>query len=366
MSTMNKSVWAIAASGMMIVAAGGCQSSGEQTADAAEGEAASQSVLARDPMVPRRVKLAEPVQSPVAVDAREQAIDLLLQAAGSAEPLLRANAIEALHAAPERLEPAVRSGLGDENQGVRFVAAMMVGRQRLTSLAGLVEPLLADDSMSVRAAAIYALRRCGRKADLNPLAAMIMSADSTVKANAALVLGELGDRSAVPMLREAVGRESPRASRARVRIVDLQIAEAMVKLGQDSQLEVIRAALFAPVEQGEITVLACQMCGQLRDEAYAPSLLDKATREGRRQEPAEIRLAAAEALAQMDPRRAPIEVPLAYVGSDRPELRVQAAATLGSFPADEQVVESVRGLMEDPNPMVQVAAAGAILRLTSR
>jgi len=364
---MNKSVWAIAASGMMIVAAGGCQSAGEQTAEAAEGEAAaSQSVLARDPMVPRRPKLAEPVQSPVAVGVREQAIDLLLQAAGSAEPLLRANAIEALHAAPERLEPVVRRGLGDENQGVRFVAAMTVGRQRLTSLAGRVEPLLADDSMSVRAAAIYALRRCGRKADLNPLAGMIMSADPTVKANAAMVLGELGDRSAVPMLREAVGRESPRASRARVKIVDLQIAEAMVKLGQESQLEVIRAALFAPVEQGEITVLACQMCGQLRDEAYAPSLLDKATREGRRQEPAEIRLAAAGALAQMDPRRAPIEVPMAYVGSDRPELRVQAAATLGSFPADERVLESVRGLMDDPDPMVQVAAAGAILRLTGR
>ena len=260
----------------------------------------------------------------------------------------------------------VRSGLGDENQGVRFVAAMTVGRKRLTSLAGLVEPLLADDSMSVRAAAIYALRRCGRKADLNPLAGMIMSNDPTVKANAAMVLGELGDRSAVPMLREAVGRESPRASRARVKIVDLQIAEAMVKLGQESQLEVIRAALFAPVEQGEITVLACQMCGQLRDEAYAPSLLDKATREGRRQEPAEIRLAAAGALAQMDPRRAPIEVPMAYVSSDRPELRGQAAATLGSFAADERVLETLGGLMGDPDPMVQVAAAGAILRLTGR
>jgi HEAT repeat protein len=367
MSMMNRSLLAIAASGLMIVALCGCQTGGEAASDAsAEPGADGQAVLARDPMIPRRTELAEPAPSPATLGARARAIDLLLQAADAADPLLRANAIEALHHAPEQLLPVVRAGLGDENEGVRFVAAMTVGRKRITALADQVESLLADDSPSVRAAAIYASRRCGRKVDLNPLAGMIMSGNPTVKANAALVLGELGDPSAVPMLREAVGRELPRAPMARGRIIDLQIAEAMVKLGQEGGLEAIRAALFAPVEQGELTVLACQMCGQLRDEAYAPSLLDMATRQDRREEPPEIRLAATQALAEIDPSRAPREVALGYVGSERPELRAQAATALGAFPPAPRTVEVVSGLLEDPSPGVQVAAAAALVRMTAR
>jgi HEAT repeat protein len=357
---MNWARMALAASLMLSMALGGCQT----TTSDASGE--GQAVLARDPMAPRGVKLAEPAPQAAIPGARDRAIDLLLQAAEATDPLLRANALEALHDAPQHLTPAVRRGLSDPNEGVRFVAAMTVGRTRLTSLAEAVEPLLNDESGSVRAAAIYALRRCGRSIDLNPLADMIQSGDPTVKGNAALVLGELGNPSAIPMLREAVGRKLPRTPVARAKVVDLQIAEALVKLGHEAGLDAIRAALFAPVEEGELTVMACQMCGQLADKAYAPSLRDMATREGRLEEPPEIQLAAAEALARMDRTWALTDIPLARVGSDRPALRAQAAITLGSFPATARTLEVLAGLLDDPSPAVQVAAAGAIVRLTGR
>ena len=61
------------------------------------------------------------------------------------EPLLRANAIEALHGVPEYLGPAVRQGLTDPNRGVRFVAAMTVGKKQLMEIAPLVEGLLEDE-----------------------------------------------------------------------------------------------------------------------------------------------------------------------------------------------------------------------------
>jgi HEAT repeat protein len=360
---MNRARTAIAASLTLSMALVGCQTtSPDASAEAGEGQA----VLARDPMTPRGAKLAEPAPSAAVMGVRDRAIDLLLQASEAADPLLRANAIEALHDAPEHLTPVVREGLSDPNEGVRFVAAMTVGRRRLTALAEGVEPLLNDDSESVRAAAIYALRRCGRTIDLNPLSSMIQSPDPTVKGNAAMVLGELGNPSAIPMLREAVGQKLARTPLARAKIVDLQIAEALVKLGHEGGLDAIRAALFAPVEQGELTVLACQMCGQLRDEAYAPSLRDMATREGRLEEPPEIQLAAAEALARMNAIWAMPEIPLAHVGSDRPELRAQAAIALGSFPLTPRLLEVLSGLLDDPSPTVQVAAAGSIVRLTAR
>jgi hypothetical protein len=160
----------------------------------------------------------------VTSDVREAAFDLLIQASNSAEPLLRANAIECLTWAFPKgneqrdethfttMEYALRRGLGDENRGVRFVSAMAVGRMRMESLAPLTAPLKMDESESVQAAAMYALKRCGRRVDLTPLAAMMKSEDPEVRGNAALVLGELGEKSASGLLREGLGKMMERGS----------------------------------------------------------------------------------------------------------------------------------------------------------
>jgi HEAT repeat protein len=295
---------------------------------------------------------------------RQVAIELLREASASPEPLLRANAIEALHLEPDYVLPAAQTALGDENRGVRFAAAMTVGKLRLVELADLCEPLLHDPSPSVRAAAIFALQRTGRPVDLTPLGRMLESDEPEIRANAALVLGELGNPSALPMLAAAARRPMARATGPRARVVELQIAESMVRLGADEELQVIRAALFSPsAEQGEIKALAALACGRLRDEVYAGTLYDLATRGDVRREPAEIRMAATFALAQIEPRSAPMEVALEYVRSDRPELRAQAALTLGESDNPDPI-PVVSQMMSDENPIVQVAAAGAILRLT--
>jgi HEAT repeat protein len=245
---------------------------------------------------------------------------------------------------------------------VRFIAAMTIGDFKLAGAAHLLLPLLHDESSSVRAAAIYALRRCGQNADLSPLAEMVTGSDPEVKANAALVLGKLRNPSAVPLLRSAVGRGMSRVSPARARLVDLQIAEAMVLLGDDRQLDVVRAALFAPAaEQGEIVALACLIAGRIGDERAIPTLLDYATRTGDRRLPAEVRMAATMALASLNPEQTPIEVPLEFVNHQRPAIRAQAALTLGAIPS-QQSTAALRRLMGDSDPLVQVSAAAGVLK----
>lgn len=295
-------------------------------------------------------------------EMRQQAIEILLKAADARNPQLRANAIEALQPAPDYIEPVVRHGLADENRGVRFVAAMMVGRLRLEQLAPLLEPMRHDESESVQAAAIYGLKRCGRTVNPTPLAAMLMSEDPEVKANAALVLGEMGDRSAIQLLEHAVGRGLTRIAPARVKIVELQLAEAMVKLGAENQVVPIRAALFAPAEESELVAFACQMCGRMHDGKSAPDLNNLLIPTGAMQRPAEVRMAAAAALAQIDPRKAMPEVPLAYVNSSDYQIRAQAATTLGII-GDRRTLPQLAQLMNDPNPLVQTAAAGAVLMI---
>ena len=197
---------------------------------------------------------------------------------------------------------------------------------------------------------------------LNPLAEMIVSHDPEVRANAAMVLGELGDTSAAAMLRQAVRGGVHHASLARTKLVNLQFAEALVKLGQREEISVIRAALFSTPENGELAALACMLTGRLRAEQAIPDLSNLARATGRFQRSAEIRMAATWAMAQINPSFAPIEVPMAYVGSDQYQLRAQAASTLGEL-GDATVYRTLASLLGDPNQLVQVAAAGAILRV---
>jgi HEAT repeat protein len=325
-------------------------------------ETKSQSVLGRE-------EQTMPLTAPSLFEAqggprlRAVSIDLLVQAAGADDPLVRANAIEMLALAPEAAVDVLPAALQDENRGVRFVAAMTVGELRAEPLVPAVSQMLFDESDSVRAAAIFAMRRCGEPVDPSPLAFMIVSQDPEVRANAAVILGKLGDRSALPMLREALNLPMTGVALARTRIVELQIAEAMVKLGDTGQMEVIRAALFAPDEHGELKVLACQLCGRLRDRPYAGALVDKAMRRGIDQEAPEVRLASLQALAEMEPTRAPIDLPMDYLANQRWDLRAQAATTMG-YIRDPAVLPALSAVLNDGNPVVQVAAAGAILRVT--
>lgn len=312
----------------------------------------------------------QPFVVPQGGAARENARALLRQAIESPLPQLRAHAVEAATGEGRTGDPALATeflqrGLVDANRGVRFVSAMKVGLLATCGESMLVEPLLRDESESVQAAAIFALMRCGRQVDPSPLARMLASDDPEVRGNAALVLGELGNPTALPMLRQAAGRGMLTVNPARVRIVELQIAEAQVKLGDLTAADPIRAALFAPPQQSEFAALACQIVGRVGDHAATAALerlIDATGDDGR---PPEVRLAAASALAQLRPvREQDAAMAEEMLFSDIPPVRAQAAITLarmGRTPA----IPAVQRLLSDGDPVVQVAAAGAILRLTS-
>ena len=300
---------------------------------------------------------------------RENAKALLRQAIESPQPLLRANAIEAVAGEGKVGDKALarellQRGLADPNRGVRFVSAMNVGLLPMCEETILVEPLLHDEHPSVKAAAIYTLMRCGRQVDPTPLAAMLTSDDPEVRGNAALVLGELGNPTALPMLRQVAGKGMEAVNPARVRIVELQIAEAQFKLGDRSAADPIRAALFAPPQQSEFAALACQVCGRVEDQAAVAALERLIDANGEDERPPEVRLAAISALGRMRPPR-PQDVAMAegLLQSELPQARAQAAITLARLD-QKRSLPAIQPLLSDDDPGVQVAAAGAILRLS--
>lgn len=315
---------------------------------------------------------------------REQALQLLTEAAVAPEPLLRANALEGLQSAPGRVEDPVRAGLSDENPGVRFVAAMTVGQLKLKRSRAFVEPLTGDADQRVRAAAIYALQAIGQPVDPSPLAEMLLQDDVYIRSEAARILGELRNSSAIPMLKAAAATADSR-NRARSsgfddrllqmeRVFQLQVAEALVKLGDPESIHAIRAALYPGGREGfESAALAAQMLGGLGDQKSAAQLVQlveqKVTdpddprskqREPEYRQPKEVRLAAAGSLALLGYRDG-MYVARAYLEDPDAVIRAQAAYVFGLGRGRESLGFLERA-MQDRSPLVRVSAAAAVLK----
>ncbi|MCH2142386.1 MAG: HEAT repeat domain-containing protein [Phycisphaerales bacterium] len=309
-------------------------------------------------------RVATVQQLPRAVTSQQRAaVAVLEDAMRSPNPLERANALEMMEGQIEPLRAMVIKGLVDPNEGVRFAAAMAAARNGLCGLSDQMQPLTLDPSPSVRAAAIAALARCKTGMNQTPLAAMVLSQDYATRANAAMALGEIGNPSAAGLLRAALNKPIQASDPVVVRVSEMELSEALVRLGDRSQLETIRAAFFAPADQGELTALAAQMAGRLKDETLAPAMLAMVTGEGPRKPGPELRLIIADALLRMRPVLAQQVSPLAIEQSTNSlsEVRMLAAAVLAhdASPASEAVLNR---LLEDPEPRVRIAAAGAMLR----
>ena len=272
---------------------------------------------------------------------------------------LRAHAVEASIRNPKLLAELAPAALRDENRGVRFVACMAIAEAGLTSLSDELTALLGDPSPSVQAAAMLALHRAGRKVNFTPLAAMIENNDPEVRANAYLVLGEIGNDSAIPLIRQSIGRGMKLVNPLRVRLVDLAAAEALVKLGDEFEAEPIRAALFAPPEQGELTVVACDSVRRLRDEVARPMLERIVSASGAAMRSPEIRLAACRALVRLGSGSAPLVIAREYAAHPDARVRAQAAALLGEIGTPE-ALQMLVGMLADASTSVQVAAAGGL------
>ncbi len=315
-------------------------------------------------------KKVEPGKTLSAVEIsgiRERAVSVLSDAALGSNALLRANAIEGISRIKSRAKPIIAAGLTDENLGVRTVAAIEVGRQQIKGLAASVKPLLNDQSPYVRAAAIFALVRCGEKVDQTPLASIILSDDSPrVRAHVGFILGELGNKSAMGLLRSAWAAPMPRADPSQVRLFHLQLAEAMIKLGDDDQLHTVRAALYpSRPDELEAVALAAQILGEVHDMRSTPELINRVrfVNEEGQQLPAEIRLAMAAALAKLGHREGWF-VADEFLMSDLAVLRAQAAHVYG-VTGFGMNLSKLDKLMGDEEGIVRVSAAAATLELLS-
>ncbi|MEQ9094925.1 MAG: HEAT repeat domain-containing protein [Phycisphaerales bacterium] len=298
--------------------------------------------------------------------AREAAIEQLEQLAAHADPVIRGNALEALLDAPGRASPLLERALGDPSPGVRATALTGIGRAQRAELAQSAKPLLRDQSPWVRLSAAYALAANGDSSGTQEIVRALMNSDDPrLRAQAAFVLGELGNPSALPLLREAAARPMPLAPEGRVRLMSLQLSEAMVKLGDQEQIQPIRAALYpASAQELEATALAARILGEVGDHASETQLAFLTARLDERGNmlPPEVRLAAVYALAQLGKTQGDA-IAIAYLDDPRASVRGLSVLALGEI-GKTRHLDKMGLLLADPDPSVRVHAAAAVVRLT--
>ncbi len=296
---------------------------------------------------------------------RERAMDALKRGvAYRGNPAVRVGAVEALQeGAGEEGLAWVRSALLDSHAGVRFAGCVALGMLKDGSSTDALRRRLDDADASVRAAAIFALHRLGHTQRSGELGDMLLrNGNPLVRCNAAMLLGRLGEPSAAPLLARAMRDKDPRVQDQALEAMGLlDLPEARTQLG-----------FLANSGIGSQEAFAVAALGQAARPAHLELLRTKLTSALH----IETRLAAATGLGLLGERDG-LELAIAALRFDRPRrgepeddpqaqiirVRLMAAAALAAI-GDERALQPLERMMLDSDdPRLQVASAGAILRI---
>jgi HEAT repeat protein len=285
------------------------------------------------------------------------------------DPAVRTQAMEAAsRVLGEQGRLRIREGLKDQHPGVRFAAAMALGKLKDTGALPALRGLLNDPDPSVRIAAYFALEQMGLgNTDYRTAWRDHLRKDENpeVRRNSVLAMGQLKDKATIPLLRSA----SNDADEG----VRMQALEGLALLGEKDAVNRFTFEAFGGV--GYKQPFALMTLGQVPDDRVTPTLrarLDSSPY-------LEAKLAAARGLGAkgyadgltLAMKSLDWNEPNRNLPEDRPEnqimrVRSMAALALGEI-GDPQALDKLKKTMENPeDPRVQLAAATAILMILDR
>ena len=211
------------------------------------------------------------------------------------------------------------------------------------------QPLLAmanDPDSNVRVAVRYALHRLGDTTLSHDLEKYARDSRKDVRGNTAMVLGMLGEPSAIKVL--LVLRKDPEP------LVRQQAAEALWRLGDDAGMEPLIGMTVSRYPDDQLFALLA--LAQPRDQRVG-----KTVETGLRVDYIEVQLVAARALGMLGTDEGYTYAQHGAASSD-PRQRFMAALALGAIGrADAQ--DTLRKLLADDYESVRIAAAEGILQL---
>lgn len=273
----------------------------------------------------------------------------LVAALRSGQPPLQAVAAETFMEADRRPPIQDVEALADaRDPRVRTTAVALIGTMRQQELVPLLQRKGRDADGAVRLAADFALAMTGEPGRVTALRDALASPNITLRRTAAWLLGLMGNRTAVGMLKLKL--DDPDA------VVVLRTAEAMHRLGSKDGLARVRT--LTGHERHQIRYYATRLLGRMGEESDIPRLVRLCQSRF-----LDVKFAAIAALAQRgDLKRIGMLLDLAE--APEPDTRVLAIRELGETgytPAIERLAKLLRSRL----PRERTAAAASIVRIRS-
>jgi len=284
----------------------------------------------------------------------QEARDIVKAGLTDENPRVRTIAVEVV-ATTKQIEmmPEAEALLTDDEFQVRFAAALAVGDLKYAPAKQTVGPLMSDKNLNVRLAAAYALRRLGGQSYDNLFSEALASRDQVVRSNAALILGKMGDKSALPKLK-ALLHDSQSTDKTMI-----VAAEAIARLGDESIYPKLWAMLISTYADDRVSgIRAMGALGTVPARNALITLLDDRV--------VEVRLAAAEQLGSLGDTSGEPEVKDFFVGKSVSEAeRTNRAKALAALAIGQIKTPALIGylpdLLKNNSKGVRLSAAQAAL-----
>lgn len=295
------------------------------------------------PVTPAPKYAPQSVSSELRAKARAE----LVAEAGSVDPFLRCNALEAMSETDPADAPAfVLKGLAAPEPSVRFAAAVAAGQMKLVDAYKPLFNIAYDPDLRVEAGVRFALHRLGDTRLSHDLERFAGNGDPHVRGTTAYVLGILGEPSATRMLITLLGDKAPS--------VRIQAAEALWRLGNDRGLKDLVAFSISGYPDDQI--IALQAIAETGDQRVIQHVRGELQSDYE-----EVSLAAARGLGMLGSDEGwNIAVPAAK--SKDPRQRSLAALAMGAIGRTD-LQAYLKDLLADKEPTVRISAATAILQL---
>lgn len=294
---------------------------------------------------PAPARKDEPLDPSLVATARQE----LTAAAGSDDPVLRENALEAVrHLNDPIAATIIPQGLEDPVRVVRFRAALAAGERRMAEARPQLEAMVDTDDNHLRVAVIYALHRLGITDYSHDLEKTALHPEPGVRGDTAFVLGLLGEPSALKILKVLARDSDP--------VVRQRAWEAMWRLGDQTYVDELVGLTMSRYADD-------QMLGLLALAAPRNERVREAVRSGLTSDHLETSLVAARAMGQLGSDEG---YGLALKGAKSGEGRHRFLAALAFGAIGRTDAQSIlRTLLKDKDKRVRVAAAAGILEIAS-
>ncbi len=289
---------------------------------------------------------------------KSKALKIVREALADESGVIRSHAIEVIVTTQRReLMPQVLKLLADEYVGVRFTAGVAVGDMEYTPGEYMVKPMLEDPNPNAGIAAAYAMARLGRAGYADRIREMALSEDQTVRANAALLLGKLGDKANLPLLYDVL-----RALDS-VDKVKFQAVESIARLGDE---RIYKDKLWPMLisKYADDRVMGIRGMGLLNTTDSKNAIITMLQDEVR-----EIRLCAAEQLARMGDLAGESEV-IGYFKTQHPDINQAFIPNIFATMALGRMTMAPGGkylpqLLQSRSKVIRLTAAQSVLLLVA-